>query len=64
MNIFSRFKNFLGRCYNELRNNVTWIGIYELQSYCIIVIIFLISVCTVVLLSDFTIKYLLSNLYR
>lgn len=64
MNIFSRLKNFLSKCYYELKNNVTWIDIYELQSYCIVVIIFLISICAIVLMSDFTIKYLLNYLYR
>lgn len=59
-----KISKFLKECYNELRHKIVWTNIYELQSYCVIVMLFIFIVCAVTLLLDFSVQYILSYLYK
>ncbi len=63
MNIFTRAGKFLSRCYHEIVT-MYWPNIYDLQLYCIVVVLFVLSLCALTFFMDFTIKYFLDYLYN
>lgn len=63
MNTFRKISTFLSRCYYELVH-MYWPSIYDLQLYCIVVIFFILFLCTLTVFIDIAVKYLLYYFYN
>ena len=63
MNVFIRIGKFLSRCYNEIIH-MYWPSLYDLELYCALVILFVLSLCTLTFFIDFVIKYSLDYIYN
>ena len=63
MNFLVRFGKFLSRCYHELKT-MYWPNVYDLQLYCVVVMLFIFSLCAVTIAIDLMIKYSLDYIFN